>query len=226
MIEDVFPVDLLPGFGSKASGADVSLALGITTTQMQGRPRSGGTYRIKAQHYRDFDPNDIKFWNFRGDAQQFIGLWNSKQVLALRGFGAWIENSGNDPVPFQRLLVNDFPDQFRGFKDFRWRDRGILGLNVEYRWPIWVAERIDGPGADFYLLGDFGQVFGDLEEITWDNLTVSYGFGTRFVVTPAFQGRIELGFSNEETVFLLEGVQIFQAFEGIFLSGQEPVPSR
>jgi hypothetical protein len=225
-IQNVFPVQLLAGFGERSSGLGLGLSFFLDNVPDVGRPGGGGIYRLKAYFYNDVDETDIRFWNFRADFQQFVPMWNSKQTLALRAYGSWIESVGDDPVPFQRLMTNDDPDEFRGFKDFRWRDRGFLAGSLEYRWPIWVVSQLDGAGLDFYLLSDVGQVFGDANQIAWDRLTLSYGFGLRAVSTPNFLGRMEFAWSNEEFVFRFVASQDFQFSLGSLLRGREPIPSR
>jgi hypothetical protein len=225
-IQNVFPVQFLPGFGQRSTGLGFGLSLYLDTAPDLGRPGGGGIYRAKGYFFTDVDNTNISFWNFRADLQQFIPLWNSKQTLAVRAYGSWIESIGGDPVPFQRLMSNDDPDELRGYKDFRWRDRGYLAASFEYRWPIWVVSQVDGFGLDFYLLSDVGQVFGETDQIAWDNLTFSYGLGLRAISTPGFLGRLEVAWSDEETVIRFVGSQDFQFSLGSLFRGREPVPSR
>jgi outer membrane protein assembly factor BamA len=224
--QNVFPVELLPGWGERSTGLGFGVALYVDTAPDLGRPGGGGIYRLQGNYFTDVDNTNISFWTFRGDFQQFIPLWNSKQTLAVRAYGSWIESTGGDPVPFQRLMTNDDPDDLRGYKDFRWRDRGLLAASFEYRWPIWVVSKIEGAGLDFYLLSDVGQVFGDATEIAWDNLTLSYGLGLRAVSTRHFMGRFEVAWSNEETVVRLVGSQNFQFSMGSLFRGNAPIPAR
>ena len=133
---------------------------------------------------------------------------------------------GDDPLPFYRLMTNDDPDLFRGYRDFRWFDRGMTALSIEYRWPLWTNTSPGGMGLDGYLLADFGQVFGHLDQVSIENLTSSYGFGFRLMSAGGFLGRLEFGWSEEDFVLRLRGDQVFQFSKGILYDGKKPVPVR
>lgn len=144
----------------------------------------------------------------------------------LRGFIAWIEEEGRNPVPFQRMYANEMPDLMRGFRDFRWRDRGMTVFSAEYRWPLWTMEHVDGPGVDAYLLADVGQVFGDRREIQINALRGSFGGGVRYIGRDGFGGRIEYARSEEETSFRFSAEQVFQFDKNGLMHGKNPIPSR
>jgi len=163
---------------------------------------------------------------YRIDMQQFFQLWYPYHVLALRAFATWIDQVGATPVPFQRLMTNDDPDLLRGFRDFRWRDRGMAVLSAEYRWPLWVLTQANGMGLDLYLHSDIGQVFSSLDQINRDNLTFSYGAGIRLLGARGFVLRLEYARSNETFVVRVRGDQIFQFTRGGLFYGRDPIPAR
>jgi hypothetical protein len=125
---------------------------------------------------------------------------------------SWIGNVGSDPLPFQRLMTNDDPDLLRGYRDFRWRGRGMVALSAEYRWPLWVHFRPDGPGLDLYLLAEIGQVYNDIDEITGDNLTFSYGAGVRLIGSRDFVARVEYIVSRPLAVALVWSAVVAGAY--------------
>jgi hypothetical protein len=223
-IDSVFASAKPFGLRDRSDGVTFSLSLAHDTTSEDGRPERQGSQELKASYFTGSD--DVSFWTFRADAEQFIHLLFSKQVLALRGYITWIEGAEAGEVPFQRLMTNDDPDLLRGYRDFRWRDRGITALSVEYRWPIWAAKTVDGVGLDAYLLTDIGQVFGELDEISLDNLADSYGVGVRLIGNKGFTGRVEIAWSDEDTVFRLRADQIFQFAKGGLFHGRDQVALR
>jgi hypothetical protein len=225
-LEEVFPNEIPAGFRDRSDGVTLSFVLRHETVPVEGRPTHGGVQRIKASYFEGTDDDDITFWTYRGEFEQFIPLWFSYRALGVRGYMSWIEQAGNDSIPFQRLMSNDEPDLLRGFHDFRWRDRGMTGLTFEYRWPIWANANAEATGLDAYLLADFGQVFSKLDEVGMRNLTDSYGFGIRMATVAGFVGRAEVSWSNEDTVFRLGSDQIFQFAKSGLYHGRTPVPTR
>lgn len=221
-----FAGDRPAGYGSRSDGWTVGLSLAHDDSGERGRPDSGGLRRATASYFRSADGEEVSFRTNRVDLQQFVPLWHTKRVLALRGALAWIEPEGDGPVPFQRLHTNDDPDLMRGFNDYRWFDEGILLLSAEYRWPLWNRTSSTSSGIDAYLLTDVGQVWGEFGEITRENLRGSWGGGLRVIAAAGFVGRIEVARSEEETVFRVRGDQVFQFAKGGLFHGKNPVPTR
>lgn len=218
--------DLPPGFGRFSRGVSTGLALVHATADGIARPSSGGIRRLKAAYLTSTDEVTPDHWTYRGELQQFVGLLRSSQVLAIRAYASWLEPSGDGDLPFQRLMTNDEPDLLRGYQDFRWRDRGMAVLSVEYRWPLWVWAHAEGAGLDFYLLSDVGQVFGERSDLAIHRLTTSWGAGIRVLGANDFLGLVELARSDEQWVFRIRGEQIFQFGRGGMYYGRSRVPNR
>ena len=219
------------GYRDRSDGATLSFELSHDDATIEGRPGTGrpehgGLRRAKVAWFQGKGTSRAEFATYRVELQQFLPLPFSRRALALRGYGAWIEDLGDDPVPFQRLLTNDDPDLFRGFPDARFRDRGIAALSAEYRWPIWAMASAGALGADAYAFTDWGQVFEEPADAALDDLRASWGGGIRLAADPAFLGRIEVGFSEEAWVFRLRADQMFQAAGGGLFAGRDPVPDR
>ena len=225
-IETRFTGALPPGFGMSSSGITIGASLTHLTVTETGRPTRGGSRRLRATYFAGTGADNSTFWTYRMDVQQFLQTWYPYHVLALRAHASWIDQVGTTPVPFQRLMTNDDPDLMRGFEDFRWRDKGMVVLSAEYRWPLWVMNHPDALGLDIYLHSDVGQVFSDLDQINRDNLTFSWGAGIRMLSAGGFVFRIEHSRSNEDAVWRLRGDQIFQFARGGFYHGRDPVPAR
>ncbi len=226
VLADRFAGQLPPGYDEASEGISLGFTLAHDDAPETGRPNRGGIRRVRAALFQSIGAPETRFWTSRAELQQFLRLWFPNHVLALRGYVSWIDRIGLGPVPFQRLLTNDDPDLLRGYLDFRWRDRGMVVLSAEYRWPLWAFLGANGPGADIYLLADVGQVFGGFDQITFENLTASYGVGMRLISGRGFVARLEYGRSNEEWVLRLRGDQIFQFARGSLFYGRGPIPIR
>ena len=224
--QTIFAGALPPGYGRHSYGPSIGGQWMHGSPGLENRPGRGGLQRLRASYFEGVDRSDVRFWTFRGEAQQFFTLWRPQRVLALRGVGSWIENVGGDPVPFDRLNTNDDPDLLRGYDDFRWRDRGLAIGTAEYRWPIWAHERATEAGLDGYLLTDFGQVFGDAREIGLRRLKLTYGGGFRVESGHGFVLRLEYARSEETAVFRLRADQVFQFTKSGYLYGRDPIPTR
>jgi hypothetical protein len=138
---------------------------------------------------------------------------------------SWLEPVSDAPIPFQRLLHNNDPDLLRGFPDRRWRDRGLVLLTAEYRWPLWVYNRAEGTGIDAYVLMDIGQVFPELSAISTADFTTSVGGGIRLLSTGGFVLRLEYAHGAEGGLWRLQSSQVFQFTRGLF-HGRDAVPVR
>ncbi len=224
-ITERYADDLPFGFGFRSEGFTVGLGLAHEDAPQDGRPTRGGVRRAIVTYFHGNSQDDTRYWQYRGELQQFVPLWFRYHTLALRGYLTWIDPVGNRETPFQRLMINDDPDLLRGFNDFRWRDRGLAVLSAEYRWPLWAYQYPHGSGMDLYFLADVGQVFGEFDQITADNLTFSYGIGLRLLSSRGFILRVEFARSSEGSQWRLRSDQIFQFHSGLF-SGRDPVPAR
>ena len=226
-IEEVFAGNLPKGYDQLSRGLAFGFVLRNDNTTERARPQRGGIRRLRVEYFTATSGDSPDYWTFRGELQQFLPLWYTKRALCLRGFMAWIEPVGDGVLDFQRLYTNDDPDLLRGFIDYRWRDQGMLGFSVEYRWPGWALREVAGTGVDIYLLSDIGQVYGDLRQIALRNLTVSWGFGLRLLGdNQKYITRLEFAWSDEDFVVRLRSDQLFQYIRNIFYYGRRPIPAR
>lgn len=226
------------GYRDRSAGFTVSVELTRDTTLENARPEGGGIERIKVSRFWDrgdygyasahglaHDP-EIRFWSFRAEIERFLPLWHRKRALAVRAYTSWLEPDDGTRLPFQRLMTNDDPDLWRGFDDMRWRDRGLVALSAEYRWPLWNNKFVNGLGTDLYVFTDIGQVFHEYEQVAAGRLTLSYGFGIRLLTAGGFRGLVELGWSDEDTQIRIKTDQIFQYQKGGLLHGRDQIALR
>ena len=131
-ISTVFAGDLPVGFGEHSYGLSLGLQLSHENDLSAHRPTKGGSRRVRVERYQSTDRTDVGFWSYRAELQQFFTLWHPYRILALRGYGSWLDPTGSDVVPFQRLMINDNPDAFRGLPE----------LPVPRPRPLWAGRRV------------------------------------------------------------------------------------
>jgi hypothetical protein len=235
-LSDEFDNELPVGYRDRSDGFSMALELLHDDASVpgadgwlpeRGRPERGGLRRVKVAYFQEKGNGNSQFLTYRGELQQFVPLWFDRRTLALRGVVAFLDDAGGDEIiAFQRLLTNDDPDLFRGYKDDRFRDRGLVAASAEYRWPLWSRGHRNGVGVDSYAFVDYGQVFGEFDDIDSDDLTTSYGAGLRVAGFGRFLGRLEFAWSEEDFLIRFRGDQIFQFERGGLLNGRAPVPER
>lgn len=211
----------VPGFGQRSDGVMARIGWIYNSAKQSGNPE-GGTYAgLTVGGFVATDNNDISFTAYRFEVQQFVPLWFTNRALALRGYLNFIDDTGSAPIPFQRMFINEVPDMYRGYDSGRWRDLGITGIDIEYRFPF-AADRKDGGfGIDAVLLTDIGQVFSERSEIAVSNLTYSYGVGFRAFMNHMYMGSAEFVWSDEGFQFRLSTKQLFQYTRDVLFQGRE-----
>lgn len=65
----------------------------------------------------------------------------------------------------------------RGYYKGRYRDRSLLALQAEFRFPVWKR-------FSAVVFGGFGQVANGLGRLQFDGFKYSVGLGLRFLVVP------------------------------------------
>jgi hypothetical protein len=213
--------DSVPGFGERSEGVMARIAWGYGSATQTGNPERGTVAVATVGGFVATNNDDISFTAYRFELQQFIPLWFTNRVLAARGYINFLDNTGTKPVPFQRLFINEIPDMFRAFNYGRYRDRGITGVTLEYRFPFLADRKDGGPGIDTVLLTDIGQVFGDRSDISGNNLTYSYGVGFRAYLNHAYVGTTEFIWGDEGFQFRISTKQLFQYTREVLFQGRE-----
>jgi outer membrane protein assembly factor BamA len=166
-----------------------------------GNARSGGYYVVSWRAYNDSDLDRYSFHEFNAHARQFFPIFDKKRVFALQTqLLSTTPRSGHE-VPFFMQPTLGGSHALRGLKDYRFRDRSIFYVNVEYRWEAFAA-------LDMALFTDLGTVAPRVSDLDFGALKRSYGIGLRFntpgsvfyrvdVATGAGEGwHIHLKFSN------------------------------
>ncbi len=161
----------------------------VNTRQPRFNPRQGARYFVTYQRYEARNGSALDFDRVEADVQQYISLYRNRRVLALRGFVSTSEAAGNGVVPFYYQRTLGGPDDLRGFRQFRFRDRSVLLLQAEYRWEIFTAM----DGAIFY---DAGKVAPRLQDLQLAEFESDYGIGFRFGTSNGVFLRVEGAFGS------------------------------
>ena len=165
------------------------LSAEINTREPRGNPRQGLRYALAYQRFDGREGSRFDFDRVEADVQHYISLYKQRRVLALRGFASVSDASSGGEVPFYLMRTLGGPDDLRGFRQFRFRDRNLLLLQAEYRWEIFTAM----DGAIFY---DVGKVASRVEDLNFSDLESDYGLGVRFGTRNGVFLRIEGAFGS------------------------------
>jgi hypothetical protein len=188
-IRDLFFPSAVPGLDVQPDFVRYEASADLNLREPLGNPRRGGQYRVA---YQWFDDRDTGLYDFRRvdvDLQQYVPLLRDRRVLALRAFASSADTGSGQEVPFYYQRTLGGPDDLRGFRQFRFRDRNVLLLQAEYRWEIFTA--VDG--AIFYDAGRVAPRFGDLG---LSDLESDYGIGFRFGTRNGVFLRVEGAFGS------------------------------
>jgi len=165
-------------------------------------PSSGGILDIILEEYDSHIGSDYKYTHFTVDVRRYYRIFHA-QILALQGYADFI--SGR--APFDKLaLLGKTGDcnLLRGFYQGRFREKNLAVLQGEYRFPVWWRF-----GMAFFC--GVGQVSGELDAFSPENLHYSYGSGLRFCVSKKEKLNIRLDFGfghNTSGIYLSIGEAI------------------
>jgi outer membrane protein assembly factor BamA len=154
-------------------------------------PRQGGWYRIERTHHSDRTTGQFTFDRTDIDLRQYLGFFNGRRVIALRGVYSTTDVAADHEVPFYYMPWLGGRDTLRGFKNYRFRAPHSLLMQAEYRWEIWS-------GLDGALFYDTGKVAMTRKDIDLSGLVHAYGIGLRFNTNAGVVLRFDFAFANDE----------------------------
>jgi len=160
--------DLTGSRGGMISGFGVSLDWDTRDAVLF--PRKGIFCQFTADAYGAMAGSDFSFTRLMFDVRRYLPV-GVDRVLALQ---AYLFSAGGD-VPFHRLGLLGGESLLRGYYKGRYRDKGLLVVQAEYR--ALVTKRIGFAG--FAGLADVFPGFGDLK---LEKIKFSIGTGLRYVV--------------------------------------------
>lgn len=136
-------------------------------------------YRILYHLYQDVTDGRFTFRRFEADLRHKFPFAD-KNEIRVRGRVSFSETSPGDRVPFYMMETLGGSnirgeDTLRGFRDYRFRDRDLVLLQLEY------LRNVYGP-IDFIAFYDTGKVGPSLSRLDEGRLRHTYGLG--IVVVP------------------------------------------
>jgi outer membrane protein assembly factor BamA len=188
-ILSIFDPSQLPGALAQPEVFKYQASVDVNTRQPRGNPRRGGRYALTYQRFDDSNVGRFSFDRVEVDLQQYVPLLRDRRVLALHALVSTSEADAGAEIPFYLQRTLGGPDDLRGFKYLRFRDRNVLLLQAEYRWEIFTAM----DGAIFY---DAGKVAPRLEDLDLHDLESDYGIGFRFGTINGVFLRVEGAFGS------------------------------
>lgn len=190
-IGDLFPIQQTPGLGDPTSFGRFEAFADLNYREPPLNPRRGGRYYASYAAYEDLDLDRYGFRRFEVDLQQYVPFLNDRRVLAFHALLSASEASAGQTVPFYLMRSLGGPNDLRGFRRHRYRDRNLLLLQAEYRWEVFTA-------VDAALFFDAGQVAPRVGDLSLERLEKDYGIGFRFGSINGVFLRIEGAFGSRD----------------------------
>lgn len=164
-----------------------------------GQPSRGALVRIESDLNLGVGRSeDLHFSVTRLDASGYINLFR-KRILAMRLMVQSVDLDADDvTVPFYRLSTLGSRDDLRGYMGYRFIDRDMALVTLEYRYPVWRV-------IDAFVFLDEGRVFQDIaRDMSLRSWKESYGVGLRIWNSDGVIFRTQVAFGDETTRFYLE----------------------
>jgi outer membrane protein assembly factor BamA len=158
-----------PGLTQQPGYLHADVAVDADTRNVPGYPSRGGRYRLSMAAFHDQDLAQFSFRRVDAEAAQYLPIGRS--VLSLRGWLGVSQTGAGQDVPFYMLPTLGGSRTLRGYSTDRFRDRDVLMVNAEYRFPL--LRRLDA--AAFYDAGGVAPRAGELTR----NIVADYGVGLR-----------------------------------------------
>ncbi len=190
---DLFDETSAPGLTRQPNYLHADVAMDVDTRDVPGYPSRGGRYRLSMAMFHDQDFARYSFRRIEADAAQWVPLGRS--VVALRGRMDLSQTGAGQDVPFYLLPSLGSSSGLRGYLDYRFRDRDLLLLGAEYRWPL--LRRVDA--ALFYDAGTIASAASGLSQ----RLHTDYGAGIRVHSATRMLVRLDVARGQEGTRALL-----------------------
>lgn len=182
----------IPGGGATSL---FSIGGTLTLNFAKGWPRtlSGTLLRLSYTYNREINGSRFEYNRFTAEGAQFISIpfLAKNRRLSVRGVFEKIDRIGEKQVPFYELSMLGDAANLRGFDQNRFRGRGMLFFNFEYRYPVWDT-------WDAVIFLDEGQVYDDLSDIELSAFHTAVGAGIRFMSRTRFLMRFEVARSREQ----------------------------
>jgi outer membrane protein assembly factor BamA len=149
-------------------------------------PTKGEFYKLAVLVNSKIFASDLSFTRLTIDMRKYYPIVGA-HLMSLQVLGdiTWGD------VPFQAMPTMGGNDVLRGYYKGRYRDKNLLAIQLEYRFPIYKWLK----GS---LFGSAGDVSDEIEDIIIREFKISYGGGLRARVNPAnVHLRFDIGLTPE-----------------------------
>jgi hypothetical protein len=183
--EGVLRLGVVPGSeGGHSSGLGV--IINHDTRDHIYQPSRGFFNQVYAVFFGRDLGSDYTFQLLSIDLRGYVSLFGS-HVLAIQTYDSFISGE----PPFQMLNMFGSSYWMRGYYFGRFRDKDMVTVQAEYRFPI--VWRIGAAG-----FAGFGDVRDRIEEFTIGEFKYSFGFGFRFMfdAQERINARLDFGFGK------------------------------
>jgi len=181
--------DEIPGNEDNVtSGIGVSLC--YDTRDSDTYPQKGLFYNFESILFSDIIASDYNFIRSKIDLRHYISIFLN-QTLAIQGYFSTV----SDEVPFHKMSYLD--DNMRAITANKFIDRHSIIFRIENRIFPWSNPLLERFG--FITFIEMGEVAGSLEDISLDELKLSYGAGFRisFLMNDRLNVRLDIGFGEQ-----------------------------
>lgn len=162
-------------------------------------PRTGNYFQIKFIFHEDFLGSNYDFNLLDVDLRKYVSVF-PRGVLALQT----VVQTYGGTAPFYKMPMLGGDATMRGYYKGRYRDRSLLALQAELRFPLWKR-------FSAVLFSGFGQVAPGLGRQRLDGFKYSIGLGLRFLVVPKEGAnlRLDLAFGQGSSGFYFNANEAF-----------------
>jgi outer membrane protein assembly factor BamA len=163
------------------------IAVTFDTRDNENDARNGTFLNLRSNWFRPAFGSDFTFAKYEIFLGHYIPIAN---VTGL-ALGSQINLTRGD-IPFTELNSPDGVRILRGIENGRYRDRDMVALQVEYRFPIsnrWGAA----------LFAETAQVAHEIDDLTMNGWKYSLGTGIRYALNPSerFNLRLDVSFVDD-----------------------------
>ena len=190
--ESVFSPAALSELAQQPSYNHLDALLRVDYRDEPLNPHSGGKYQLVYGYFDDQKLGRYSFRRLDAEIQQHFPFLKKKRVISFRGLASLTDTNPGQSIPFYMMHEAGGADSLRGYREFRFRDRNLLVMNLEYQWEAFS-------GLDMAIFGDAGKVASRRRDINLKDLESDVGFGFRFNSIKSVFLRIDIAFSQEGT---------------------------
>ncbi len=189
------PTNIVP-FNGHRSGIGIKLT--YDNRKNVNNPRKGTFLQLNNINYNSILGSDFNYSALTLDARHYINTYKD-QTLAFRILWDQRFVASDQQIPLRGYATAGGKDFARGYFEGTYRDKYMVGLQTEYRVPLWLDEN-----ASFWkfwrrlgivVFGSAVQAQGNYKDFSADQFNFAVGGGLRFMLDtqPRVNVRVDYG---------------------------------